>query len=119
MRFSADGARLLVTTYPYLGLSVIDMRSRRSVADLGYEQAAERPMQAWFSPDGERVVTSADLRTVPLNSTRVGAKSEKIGQVLCCWLSDGDYAWAVVDHHLVVRKIPDEELVLRVKVRER
>jgi hypothetical protein len=33
--------------------------------------------------------------------------------------SDGDYAWAVVDHELIVRKIPDEQPILKIPVREK
>jgi hypothetical protein len=31
---------------------------------------------------------------------------------------DRDYAWAVVNHELIVRKIPAEQPILRVPVRE-
>ena len=35
------------------------------------------------------------------------------------WKHEGDYAWAVVNRELIVRKVPDEEPILKIAVREK
>ncbi|MBL8857045.1 MAG: hypothetical protein JNL28_00885 [Planctomycetes bacterium] len=129
--FSADGSRLVTSSFPYIEIRVWDVRSDELLLH-GSVGESSRPMATWFSSDGTRIVSAGGCLSTTFDDRQPvpkSAVSELFSRSLptmrapplglTWWQHDGDYAWAVVDHHLVVRKIPDEQLVLRIPVREK
>lgn len=127
--FNADGSRLLTTSLPYWEVRVWDLPSDY-LLDYFEIDDGPRPLTAWFSSDGTRVVHAARLGCATIDPRRgsprnhmpfhsVGGHLPVPGRDALWWQHDGDFAWAVVDHEFIVRKIPEEEPVLRIKVREK
>ncbi|MBL8857132.1 MAG: WD40 repeat domain-containing protein [Planctomycetes bacterium] len=130
-RFSPDGTRLVATTFKYWDIRVWDVSTNDVVQWVDFGGGQARGIGAWFTTDGRFIFTDLACRvalSVGQDPTQRGGQFDPRRLIPGGWPSSskfaffqsiGDYAWAVVDHHLVVRKIPDEEAVLRIPVREK
>jgi WD40 repeat protein len=118
VRFSRDGTRLVATASPDWFLNVWSANTGLQLASYYFGSSEGRALEAWFCADSGVACISAGL--VAVNTTDTDHTTDvKLPHPITTWCSDGDYAWAVVDHHLVVRKVPDAQPVLRVAVREK
>jgi WD40 repeat protein len=131
VQFSQDGSRLLAASWSYWEVRVWDLASGLILDHFDFSTGAPAVMPAWFAANDEYVVMSLACRFARIDGSQPTTSEALNGglklipggypkrEEFAWWNHDGDYAWAVVDHHLVVRKIPDEEPVMRVEVRER
>jgi hypothetical protein len=118
--FSRDGSRLLAASFGYWVVRAWQVEEARILGSLDYGAGNPGVMPAWFSSDGTCVTAALDCKVVRLTGAPTRPTPITRASIGAAWYdSDGDYAWAVVDHHFVVRKVPDEQPILRVPVRER
>ncbi|MBL8857131.1 MAG: WD40 repeat domain-containing protein [Planctomycetes bacterium] len=119
VQISPDATKLLSTSYSFWEARVWDIASGEVIAHCDYGGGNPIRMPAWFSSDGAYFTTSLDLK---ISRIADGTTSPPMGWPaprVAWWSSDGDYAWTMRGGYFVVRKIPDEEPVLRIPVREK
>lgn len=115
--FSKDGQKLLATTFPSFDAIVWNVGTCEGRRVLTFCGGFAIPVRGWISGDGSFVALGSGWPVVEVASA--ATMPDCVQRPAVYYDSDGDFAWAVVDHELIVRRIPSEKPMLRVRVRER
>jgi WD40 repeat protein len=115
VRFSADGSRLLSTSFTYWEARVWDVATGRMVDHFDYGGGNPCPMPAWFSSDNSYITMALDCFTAKVGEAR--SPTARPPRRWVWWHSDGDVAWAIVDGVLVVRRVTGGDPIVKLQVR--
>lgn len=111
VRWSADGKRVLSTTFPWWTTSLWNAANGERITTFESGGGNPSPIGAWFSRDGDRVVIGPARRVFSsADFSRVLSEDRQYGS--CGYRSDGEHAWAVTGGMLRVLRVRDGTTVL-------